>query len=306
MDQPQARSVSQVPPDVASGRLGVACAAGAFFIWGVVPLYFGGLSRVSAFEIIAHRVVWSAVFVAALIGFRGRLTELASLVARGRLLARLGLTSALVAVNWLTFVWAVTEGRVLETSLGYFITPQVNVILGLLFLGERLRPGQWLAVGLAAAGVVNQVWQLGQLPWISLVLAISFGLYGLYRKQIKIDPVMGLMLETLLATPFAVAYLIHLAYVDRLGFGQYGSSIDVRLILLGVVTAVPLMLFAAGAQRLRMTTVGFLQYIAPSITFVLAVFVFHEPLGRAQAFTFALIWAGVLVYLVESRRALRA
>lgn len=285
----------------ASARLGVLLGAGAFFIWGLVPVYFRALHGVSALEIIAHRVLWSVLFLAGLLAVTRRFAALGAVLRQPRLVGRLALTSALVASNWLTFVWAVNAGRILDTSLGYFITPQVNVLLGFLILGERLRPAQWLAVLLALAGVVNQVFVLGQLPWISLLLAATFGCYGLFRKQIPVDAVTGLLVETLVAAPFALGYLVHLWRAGTMQFGHRGWDLDVMLAGLGVVTAVPLMLFAAGAQRLRLATVGFLQYIAPSITFVLAVFLYGERLALPRLVTFALIWAGILVYALEQR-----
>jgi chloramphenicol-sensitive protein RarD len=286
----------------ASARVGVLLAVGAFFIWGVVPIYFRALHGVSALEIIAHRVLWSVVFLAGLVAVTGRFGAAAAVLGQRRLVGRLALTSALVASNWLLFVWAVNAGRILDTSLGYFITPQVNVLLGFLILRERLRPAQWLAVLLAVAGVVNQIFVLGQLPWISLLLAGTFGCYGLFRKQIQVDAVTGLLVETLLAAPFALAYLVYLWRAGGLQFGHQSRALDGLLAGLGVVTAIPLMLFAAGAQRLRLSTVGFLQYLAPSMTFLLAVSVFGERLVLARAITFALIWTGILVYAFEQRR----
>lgn len=282
--------------------LGVAYAGGAFFIWGIVPLYFRALRGVSAFETIAHRVLWSLALLLLLLAVMRRLGALRAVLVQPALVARLGLSAALVTANWLTFVWSVNAGRVLETSLGYYITPQVNVLLGFVFLGERLRRAQWIAVLMALAGVVNQIVLLGQLPWISLVLALTFGCYGLFRKQIPVDPLTGLSIETALAAPLALAYLLHLGRHGQLAFGHQGAVTDVLLIVLGVVTAVPLLLFAAGAQRLRLATVGFLQYLAPSMTFLLAVFVFDEPLGLGRVVTFALIWAGIAVYFWDSRR----
>jgi chloramphenicol-sensitive protein RarD len=288
----------------ARSRSGVLFAGGAFFIWGIVPLYFAALRTVSAYEIIAHRVLWSMLFLALLLGLTRGFGEVRAVFRRPRMVGMLALSSALVAANWLTFVWAVNAGRVLETSLGYFLTPQVNVLLGSLFLGERLRRTQWLAVSLAAAGVVNQVLLLGRLPWVSLALAATFGCYGLLRKQIEVGPVSGLLVETVVATPVALGYLAYLTVTGGLAFGHGSLGRDALLVLLGVVTAVPLMLFAAGAQRLRLVTVGFLQYAAPSMTFLLAVFVFREPLGLARALTFLLIWAGIVVYALDSWRHL--
>ena len=283
-------------------------AGGAFFIWGIVPLYFRVLTAVSPLEIIAHRVIWSLLFLSLLLAAtRQGFGQVRALLGQRSLVARLTLTSALVAANWLTFVWAVSRGRVLDTSLGYFLTPQVNVLLGYLFLGERLRRTQWIAVLLAAAGVLNQIVLVGQLPWIALVLAATFGCYGLFRKQIPADPVSGLLVETLVAAPVAVGYLGFLSATGALVFGQGPGPAarlrDVLLALLGVVTAVPLMLFAAGAQRLRLVTLGFMQYLAPSMTFVLALVAFGETLSPGRVVTFLLIWAGIIVYAVDSWRA---
>jgi chloramphenicol-sensitive protein RarD len=287
-------------------RSGLLSTITAFFIWGIVPVYFSWLRAVSPFEVIAHRVLWSVVFLVGLLAATQGFAAFRAVLARPRTVARLGLSSALVACNWLTFVWAVSAGRILETSLGYFITPQVNVLLGFLFLGERLRPAQWVAVALAVAGVVNQIVLLGQLPWLSLVLALTFGSYGLFRKQIKVDPINGLLVETLLAAPLALGYLAYAFRTGSLSFAHVDRRTDLLLMFLGVVTAVPLMLFAAGAQRLRLVTVGFLQYLAPSMTFLLALLVFGEHLGLARALTFVCIWAGILVYAADSWRASRA
>jgi chloramphenicol-sensitive protein RarD len=289
----------------ARDRAGVLFTSGAFFIWGMAPLYFRALGPVFALEVIAHRVIWSVVFLVGLLAATRGFAQVAAVARNPRMLARLALTSFLVTNNWLTFVWAIGAGRILETSLGYFITPQVNVLLGLLFLGERLRPTQWCAVALAVAGVINQIWLLGQLPWISLVLAVTFGSYGLFRKQIPVDPISGLLVETLIASPLALAYLIHLGRAGTLHFAHHGRALDAMLVLLGVLTAVPLMLFAAGAQRLRLATVGFVQYLTPSMTFLLAIFVFGEPLGPRRALTFALIWTGIVLYCIDSWRVTR-
>jgi chloramphenicol-sensitive protein RarD len=289
-------------PEATRARAGVLYAGSAFFIWGLVPLYFSALRGVTALEIIAHRVLWSAVFLAALLAVTRGFGELHAVFARPRLLGMLALTSALVAVNWLTFVWSVNAGRLLDTSLGYFITPQVNAWLGFLFLRERLRRLQWVALLLAAAGVMNQIWLLGQLPWIALVLAASFGSYGLFRKQIRVDPITGLLVETLLAAPLAIAYLVHLWRAQAIQFFHVSRQLDAMLVLLGVVTAVPLLLFTAGAQRLRLVTLGFLQYMPPTMTFLLACFVYGEPLGVARVLTFLFIWAGILLYVVDNWR----
>jgi chloramphenicol-sensitive protein RarD len=301
MTDPARSGASASAPGGRSERAGVACAVGAFFLWGAAPLYFRALRGVSAFETIAQRVLWSFAFMLLLVPATRGFAPLRAAARQPRLLARLGLSGTLVASNWLTFVWAVNAGRVLETSLGYYITPLVNVVLGFLFLGERLRRLQWVAVLLALAGVVNQIVLLGQLPWVSLVLAVTFGCYGLLRKQIPVDPLTGLLIETALIAPLALGFLLHLAGQGRLALGHLGRGTDVLLVLLGVVTAVPLLLFAAGAQRLRLATVGFLQYLAPSMTFVLAVWLFGEPLGLPRLVTFVLIWTGIALYYLSIR-----
>lgn len=298
---------TSTPPAAASrARTGVLYACGAFFSWGLVPLYFRALGRASPYEIIAHRVLWSVLLLAVVQGVARGYGKIRALFHQPKAMAGLAISSALLTANWLTFVWAVNSGRVLDTSLGYFLTPKVNVMLGLLFLGERLRRTQWLAVALAVTGVLNQIVALGQLPWISMVLAVTFGSYGLFRKRIAVDPATGLFVETMLTAPLALGYLIYLARAGTLVFGHSGRLLDVLLILLGPITAVPLLLFAAGARRLRLATVGFMQYLAPSLTFLLAIFVFGEPLGAARALTFALIWAGIALYAVDGIRNARA
>lgn len=292
-----------VEPSAAALRAAAASAALAYFIWGVVPLYFKWLAVVPAAEIIAHRILWSVPFIGLLLLAARRLGVLAAYLRQPRLLAVLASSMALLTVNWLVFVWAVNADRVLETSLGYFINPLVSILIGFLLLGERLRFWQRVAVALAAAGVANQVWQIGALPWVSLVLAATFALYGLLRKRAPVDALSGLLIETLIATPLAVAYLFWAAAQGPLAFGARGAGIDVLLALSGPVTAVPLMLFAFGARRLRLATLGFLQYIAPTLNFLLAVFVFHEPLGGGQLLTFVLIWVGLAVYSADALRS---
>ncbi|MES2355061.1 MAG: EamA family transporter RarD [Pseudomonadota bacterium] len=288
-----------------SPRSGVLYAAGAFFIWGAVPIYFKALRSVSPFEVISHRVVWSVLFLLLLLRATTGFTDLRTILREPRLLARLTLTSALIACNWLVFVWAVNADRVLDTSLGYYITPLMNVLFGFLFLKERLRPAQQIAVVLVIVGVANQIWQLGLLPWVSLVLAVTFGCYGLLRKQTQVDAVNGLLVEILVATPFAVAYLVYSWHNGTAQFRHQSFFIDTLLVLAGVITAIPLLMFAAGAKRLRLATLGFLQYLAPSMTFLLAVFVYGEPFGHAQAITFVFIWSGLIVYSLDTWRVSR-
>jgi chloramphenicol-sensitive protein RarD len=294
-------------PDAAAAsrraRVGILYAGGAFFIWGIVPLYFTALQRVSPLEIIAHRVIWSVAFLALLLAVSRGFGDLRVVLRQPRVLWTLALTSVLIAINWLTFVWAVSVGRLLDTSLGYFMTPQVNVLLGFVFLKERLRRAQWIGLMLAGAGVLNQIWLLGQLPWIALVLASSFGCYGLLRKQVPVDPVTGLLVETVAASPLALAYLFHLHHAGTLRFLHSGLAMDLLLIFLGVLTTIPLMMFTAGAQRLRLVTIGFMQYLAPSMTFVMAYVFYGEPFVLARVLTFVFIWTGILIYAADSWRS---
>lgn len=279
-----------------AAREGVAAALGAYVIWGLVPVFFKQLATVPALEIIAHRVLWSLLLVAGVLAARGALRPVWRHAANPRTLARAGLAAALVMTNWLTFVWAVNHDRILETSLGYFITPLVSIVLGVVVLHERLRPRQWVAVALALAGVAIEGWRIGGLPWVSLVLAASFGSYGLLRKQLPVDAAGGLLLETACATPLAVLYLLWLG-----ADGSFGTApaTDALLVASGAVTAIPLLLFAIGARRLPLSTMGFLQYVAPSLTFLVAILVYGEPMNLARLLAFFAIWIGLALYTAD-------
>ncbi len=285
-------------------RHAVLAAFTAFAIWGLAPLYFKAVGSVPPVEIVAHRVLWSALLLAVLLALWRGFGHLRRLRTEPRLFAVLTLTAVLTGSNWLVFVWAISADRVLEASLGYFINPLVSVLLGRLFLGERLRPLQQVAVALACAGVLWRMLQVGALPWVALFLALTFGFYGLLRKRAPIDAVSGLFVETLLTLPLALAWLGWLAVHGELNFG-HGAATDWLLPLAGVLTAVPLMLFAFGAQRLPLSTIGFLQYIAPTLNFVLAVFVFREPFDNLQLIGFGLIWAALAVYSLDMASAAR-
>jgi chloramphenicol-sensitive protein RarD len=292
-------------PDPNTVRNGMLAALFAFVVWGLAPLYFRALGSVPPFEIVAHRVLWSALFLAALLAFvpfTGGFARVRAVWQQPRLLALLALTSLLTSSNWLVFIWAIDAGRLLEASLGYFINPLVSIALGAIFLGERLRPLQALAVAIACFGVGWRVWQLGSLPWIPLFLAGTFGLYGLLRKRAPVDAVSGLFVETLLVAPLALMWLGWLYHHDTLSFGG-GQLTDWLLPLTCVITAVPLMMFAVGARRLPLATVGFLQYIAPSLNFLVAVLLFREPFDTTQLVGFALIWLALAVYSADLLRA---
>lgn len=310
---PQHPALPPLPPaapaagDPHTVRNGMLATLSAFVIWGLAPLYFRTLGSVPPFEIVAHRVLWSAIFLAALLAFlpfTGGFARVRGVWQQPRLLALLALTSLLTSSNWLVFIWSIDAGRLLEASLGYFINPLVSVALGALFLGERLRPLQAVAVAIACAGVAWRVWQVGSLPWIPLFLAGTFGLYGLLRKRAPVDAVSGLFVETLLVAPLALAWLAWLHHQGHLAFGGGGVT-DWLLPLTGVITAVPLMMFAVGARRLPLATVGFLQYIAPSLNFLVAVVIFREPLDTTQLVGFALIWLALAVYSADLIRSAR-
>jgi chloramphenicol-sensitive protein RarD len=289
---------------------GFTAAAAAFAMWGVFPLYFHPLRHVSPFQVIAHRVVWSCVFVLAWMAIRGELSGLRATLANRSVVWRLAVTATLITINWVVYVWAVMNGHVVESSLGYFINPLVNVLMGVALLSERLSRAQWIAVALAAAGVAYLTILAGSPPWIALILAFSFGTYGLIRKVVKVESLPGLATETLVLLPFAVTYLLWCESAGTGALGHAGPAIQALLIGSGPLTAIALFLFAYGARLLPYATVGVLQYIAPTLQFACGVFAFHERFDRTQAIGFALIWAALVIYagdgLWQSRRQQRA
>lgn len=278
---------------------GLLAAVAAFLAWGVFPLYWRQLEAVPALDIMMHRLVWCFVFVWAYLAIRKGWGWWSPLLQQRRLLALLSLSGLIIGGNWYLYIWAVNSGHIVETSLGYFINPLVNVLLGVIFLGERLGKVRWFAVALAACGVAWMTWQLGQPPWIALGLAFSFASYGLIRKIADVDAIPGLALESALLLPFALVYLGYFSTWGKFGFLQAGASLQFLLILGGVVTALPLIWFAYGARRLPYATVGILQYLAPSIQLVIGVMVFHEPFGRDRLLGFFCIWLGLLIYAVD-------
>lgn len=286
-------------------RRGLALGLTAYLIWGLFPLYFKALAAIPALEIIVHRVLWSALFGSLLLlawkhpGWWRELRE------HPRRLGVLAASGALIAVNWLTYVWAVNNGHMLEASLGYYINPLINVVLAMLLLGERLRPLQWLAVLLAAAGVAQQVWQLGSLPWISLVLALTFGFYGLIRKQAPVAALPGLVVETWLMLPVALAWLLLHPAAQSAQPGFWSDSQALWLAAAGPVTLIPLICFNAAARHLSYASLGFLQYLAPTLVLLQAVLLYGEPLHGAQLLAFGCIWLALAVFSVDSLCLLR-
>jgi chloramphenicol-sensitive protein RarD len=278
---------------------GFAAAATAFTIWGLFPVYLHPLREVAAIQVIAHRVTWSCLFIFTWLALRGELGRVSATLVKPALVARLTLTALLISCNWLVYVWSVTHGHIVESSLGYYINPLVNVLLGIFVLRERLNPLQWLAVSLAALAVAYLTVLAGRPPWIALALALTFSLYGLVRKVISVDALPGLATETLILLPLAAAYL---AWCQADGSGAltgYGWRMTALLIGSGLVTAVPLVLFAYGARALPYSTVGVLQYIGPSLQLVCGVLFFHESFGPAVAAGFALLWVGLLIYAAD-------
>jgi chloramphenicol-sensitive protein RarD len=281
---------------------GFVAALSAFSIWGLFPLYFHPLRQVSSVQVIAHRVVWSCLFVLAWIGIRGEMPALRATLADRSVVWRLAVSATLISVNWLTYVWGVTHGFVIETSLGYFIGPLVNVVLGVSLLSEKLSPAQWAAVVLAAIGVSYLTVMTGSLPWIALTLAFTFATYGLIRKVVRVESLPGLATETLLLAPFAATYLLWCEFAGSGVLGHAARAVDALLIGSGPITAIALFLFAYGTRLLPYSTVGVLQYITPTLQFTCGVFVLHEPFERMRAMGFAIIWVALLVYAGEGLR----
>lgn len=279
-------------------------AIAAFGFWGLTPIYYKLMPDVPPVEVLAHRVVWSVVFGALFVSLVSAWPAVRSALRSPQTLRALALTAALVSTNWLIYIYAVVSGQVMATSLGYYINPLVNVLLGMLFLGERLGRGRTLAVALAAMGTASLAFELGGLPWIALTLAFSFGFYGLVRKRLGLPAMAALFVETLLVAPLA---LLALAWFAARGESAFGRDLQttVLLVFAGPVTLLPLLWFAEAARRLPLITVGFFQYLAPTLTFLLATLVYSEPFTTAWAITFVLIWSALAVFTMDSLRARR-
>ena len=284
---------------------GLVYAALAFVWWGLFPLYFRLVTTVPAPEVLAHRVVWCLLFLGAVLTWRRQWGWLRPVLRRPRVLAAFVASALLIGVNWLVYILAVLHGHVLEASLGYFITPLVNVLLGVTLLHERLRRWQWVALAIAAFGVLWLTVQAGRPPWIALALAVSFGGYGLLRKIAALGALEGLTLETMLLAPLALAVLGIAWQNGSASFPAPDALTNVWMLALGPITAVPLLLFAAGARRLSMATLGIVQYIGPSIQFVLGVTVFHEPFSAGRLVGFVCIWLALVVYTLDGWRVSR-
>lgn len=277
-------------------RKGILAAAFVYLLWGLLPIYWKALSAVPSQELMAHRVVWSLPIALVLLVSQGQAQRLGQIARRPAAWLPFIASAALLSVNWLTYLWANNNGHIVETSLGYFMNPLVNVLLGMVFLRERLRTGQWIAVALAFVGVVYLTISYGQPPWISLVLAFSFGLYALIRKTAALGSIEGLTLELSVMFVPAVAFLLYRALIGVGAFGRLGARTDLMLIVGGVLTCVPLVLFAFGARRVPLTTMGLLQYTSPTLQFLIGVFLFGEPFTPARLIGFGFIWTALAIY----------
>ena len=288
---PSSMSASPLPDSQLTGFL---YALGAFGFWGLTPLYFKAVGHVPALEVMAHRVIWAMLLMLVLLLWRRRLRELSPELRNPQRLLFYAATALLVSINWFIFIWAIQHNRLLEASLGYYINPLVNVFLGMVFLHERLNVWQRLAVALAAVGVLNLVIAHGVLPWIALALAFSFGFYGLLRKKARVDVMLGLTVETILLTPLAVTFLLLLGSQGAFGHSDLGTNL--LLVAAGFVTAVPLLCFLQATQRLALSTVGLMQYLAPTLNFLLAVLLYDEPFTLSHLVTFVCIWIALAIY----------
>ena len=279
---------------------GILSAALAFLCWGLFPLYFHALKDVPPAQIMGHRVLWSLLFLVIVLTFRQQWKWLGALRRQPRVVASFAVSALLLSCNWLLYIWAVNSGHVIEASLGYFINPLFNVMLGYLVLKERLRIGQWAAIALATCGVLWLTWQAGRMPWIALLLAASFGGYGLLRKTASLGALEGLSFETMLLFPFALGFVIWLTMTgDNAFLNSPSNSTRWLLIASGPITAIPLLLFASGARKIPLSVLGLLQYIGPTIQLSLGIYLFHEAFTQARMIGFAIIWSALALYAAE-------
>ncbi len=278
---------------------GVLYAAGAFLMWGILPIYLKSIKAAPPMQILGHRIVWSVLFLLIVITWRKEWGIFRQIIRSRRTMLVLFSAACLLAVNWLTYIWAVNSGHVVESSLGYFINPLVSVLMGVIILHERLRPLQWIPVGLATLGVAYLTWRFGSLPWIALVLAFTFGLYGLIKKTAPVEALYGLVVETALLFLPALGYLL---FVESQGTGTFGhgdTTLSILLSLAGLVTAIPLLMFASGARLIPLSTLGIVQFIAPTGQFLLGVLLYHEPFTSDNLVGFSLIWMALILFTVE-------
>ncbi|WP_226649116.1 EamA family transporter RarD [Microbulbifer variabilis] len=278
---------------------GLLAGVAAFLIWGLAPLYFNQLQGIPAAEILAHRSIWSLALALLIMLLLGKLPTLKATLRDGKKVRTLALTTTLIGGNWLVFIWAINNGHLLESSLGYYINPLLNIVLGVMFLGEKLRRLQWLAVALAALGIVHELWQFGRVPVIALFLAGSFALYGLARKRAPVESLTGLAVETLFMMPAALIYLFY-STSPTSNLLHNNWELNSLLLLAGPITLVPLLLFTIAARRLNLSTLGFLQYIGPSLMLVVATQALGEPFSEGKLTTFMFVWLGLALYSIDA------
>ncbi|RNL62314.1 EamA family transporter RarD [Nocardioides marmoriginsengisoli] len=283
-------------------RRGLLAGFAAYLLWGLFPLYWPLLKPAGALEILSHRIAWAVLTMTLVVLLTRRGGRLVAIARDRRARSLLGLAAVVVAMNWGAYIWGVNHHRVVETSLGYFMNPLVTVLLGVVFLGERLRRLQWVAVAIATVAVVGLTFEYGRVPWVALILAVSFGIYGLAKKQADVPAVESLTFETLVLAPLAIGYLVWLGSTGDSHFFGYGVGHGTLLVLTGVVTAVPLLFFGAAAIRVPLTTLGLLQYLAPVIQFLLGVVVLDEAMSRMRWLGFGLVWIALVLFTVDSLR----
>lgn len=279
---------------------GVLCALGAYFIWGVAPIYFKSIQEVPAEEILTHRIIWSFFFMILLLTVSRHWSYVRQVLKQPKKILILGVTATTIASNWLIYIWSVNNGHMLQASLGYFINPLVNVLFGMLFLQERFRRMQWIAVGLALTGVLIQLWQFGSVPVIGLSLAVTFATYGLLRKKLGVDAQTGMTFETLWLLPVGIIFLLFFADSPTSNMAMNDWHLNALLIAAGVITTIPLLLFTEAANHLRLSTLGFFQYMGPSIMFLLAVFMYGEVMTSELLVTFGFIWVALILFTLDA------
>ena len=280
----------------------------AYGIWGILPIYWKALHAVPALEIVTHRLAWSLVFIAVLVSVRHEWGGLKKVLNRRTLLIYTA-AACLLSINWLCYIWGVNHGLIVETSLGYFINPLVNVLLAVVFLGEKLPVSKWLPIGLASVGVIYLTFSYGSVPWLAFALAVSFGLYGLIKKLAPLGSLYGLTLETAILLLPSLGYLVWIESQGQAAFGHSALQVNLMLPLAGVITAIPLLLFSSAARSIPLSTMGLLQYLSPTLQFLLGVFLFGEPFSQHQLIGFSIIWLALIIFsagsLYEQRKALQ-
>ena len=272
----------------------------AYVLWGFFPIYWKLLHEVPALEVIGHRISWSFLLLIAVILLTSQWKNFRTAALTPKVIGIYTLAGVVLTINWLIYVWGVNSGFIVETSLGYFINPLISVLLGVFFLHEQLRPMQWIAVALAAAGVLYLTITYGRPPWIALSLAVSFGIYGLVKKIAPLGSLYGLTLETALVFPIALIYLVFVGSIGTGSFLHHGLLIDILLIGTGAVTSIPLLMFASAARQIPLTMIGVLQYIAPTLQFLIGVFLYHEPFDQSRLIGFSLVWLALMIFWVEN------